>query len=94
MDQEKLAKRVEQLSKRFLELGYDIGEEIEELVSQKEEIATYLLENKVKKIKLFEDKETNEIGFSMDDKEVSFFLEYGEDEDGEYFDIERIEILK
>ncbi|MBZ4682627.1 MAG: hypothetical protein PWP46_1754 [Fusobacteriaceae bacterium] len=82
----KLSKRIED------EFEIEILEELTEFFEE-EEYANLLLDTKVKKIKLFGDKdELSFIGFYLGDYHITFNFEYGEDEEGPYYDVE-VEIL-
>ena len=83
---EKLKKTVEKIIEEFKKRGYDIGEDVTELVEERSDVAKALSETKFKNIEFFSVDEENSVGFTLEDMQVNFFLEYGEDEEGKWYE--------
>ena len=83
---EKLKKTVEKIIEEFKKRGYDIGEDVTELVEERSDVAKALSETKFKNIEFFNVDEENSVGFTLEDIQVNFFLEYGEDEEGKWYE--------
>lgn len=83
---EKLLKTVEKIIEEFKKRGYDIGEDVIELVESREDVAKALSGTKFKNIEFFNIDEENSVGFTLDDIQVNFFIEYGEDEEGKWYE--------
>jgi len=90
---EKLDRRVVAIGEKLNELGFELEEDMKELVEMREDIAELILTTKLKKIEYFVEKEGNGVGFYLGDFQITFFLEYGEDEEGPYYEA-TAEILK
>ena len=83
---EKLDRRVVAMSEKMSELGFELEEDMKELVEMREDIAELILTTKLKKIDYFVEKEGNGVGFYLGDFQITFFVEYGEDEEGPYYE--------
>jgi len=83
---EKLDRRVIAMSEKISELGFELEEDMKELVEMRDDIAKLILTSKLKKIDYFVEKEGNGVGFYLGDLQVTFFVEYGEDEEGPYYE--------
>ncbi len=83
---EKLLKTVEKIIEEFNKRGYDIAEDVVELVESREDVAEKLEAVKFKNIEFFNVDEENSVGFTLDDMQVNFFVEYGEDEEGKWYE--------
>lgn len=83
---EKLEKKVNGVIKEFKKRGYELDEDVVELVETNEEVANALLETKFKNIEFFDVPEENSVGFTLPDMQVNFFVEYGEDEEGKWYE--------
>ena len=83
---EKLQKTVERIIEEFKKRGYDIGEDVIELVDGRSDVAKALMETKFKNIEFFNVDEENSVGFTLEDMQVNFFIEYGEDEEGKWYE--------
>lgn len=83
---EKLKKTVEKIVEEFKKRGYDIEEDVKELVEERSDVAKALLGTKFKNIEFFDVKEENSVGFTLEDMQVNFFIEYGEDEEGKWYE--------
>ncbi|ADO84559.1 hypothetical protein [Ilyobacter polytropus] len=88
MDKEKLYRRLDVISDKIKEFGFDIKEDLYELISQQPEIGEKILNFKLKKVAYFNDDENNSyVGFTLEDTQVTFYVELGEDEDGPWYEI-------
>ena len=83
---EKLEKNLEKIIAEFKNRGYNIEEDVRELVETREDVAKRLEETKFKNIEIFNVDEENSVGFTLDDMQVNFFIEYGEDEEGKWYE--------
>jgi len=83
---EKLNRRVVAISKKMSELGFELEEDMKELIEMRDDIAELILTTKLKKIKYFVEKEGNGVGFYLGDLQITFFIEYGEDDEGLYYE--------
>lgn len=83
---EKLKKTVEKIIEEFKKRGYDIEEDVTELVEERSDVAKALSETKFKNIEFFNVDEESSVGFTLEDMQVNFFLEYGEDEEGKWYE--------
>lgn len=87
MDLEKLNRRVEAISEKMQELcQVDLSGDLKELVEQRPDIGEKILNFKLKKIE-YSYVEEKYVGFLLEDVQVGFIFEYGEDEEGPYYDI-------
>lgn len=86
MISEELKNRLNNISDKFQEYGFTLREDLVELVELNEDIAVKLENTKFKKIHFFHDEESNSVGFTLDDVQVEFFVEYGEDEEGKWYE--------
>ena len=83
---EKLNRRVTAIAEKMSELGFDLEEDMQELVELRTDIADLILNTKLKKIDYFVEKEGNGVGFYLGDFQITFFVEIGEDEEGPYYE--------
>lgn len=83
---EKLEKKVNRIIEEFEKRGYSIGEDLIELVETNKSVEEGLLNEKYKNIEFFDVPEENSVGFTLSDMQVNFFLEYGEDEEGKWYE--------
>ena len=83
---EKLLKTVERIIEEFSKRGYDIAEDVVELVESRDDVAAKLESTKFKNIEFFNVDEENSVGFTLDDMQVNFFVEYGENEEGKWYE--------
>ncbi len=93
MDLEKLKRRLNAISDKFKEMGYDLQDEIFELVEIRPDIAEKILDFKMKKIAYFSDEEGETyVGLTLEDVQLVFNIEVGEDEEGPWYEAS-VEIL-
>lgn len=83
---EKLIKRIKTISKEFSSRGFELEEDLMELAQLNPEIADRLENTKYKKISFFVARETNSIGITLEDVQIEFFVEEGEDEIGPWYE--------
>ena len=83
---EKLDRRVIAISEKMSELGFDLEEDMKELVEIRKDIAELILTTKLKKMEYFVEKDGNGVGFYLGDFQITFFIEIGEDEEGPYYE--------
>ncbi|MGL4392617.1 MAG: hypothetical protein ACRCSK_04235 [Fusobacteriaceae bacterium] len=84
---EKTMQRLENISEKFSELGYDfLKEDIKELFEQRDDIREKMENTKFGKIEFFKDDENNSVGFTLSDYQIEFFVETGEDEEGHWYE--------
>lgn len=88
MDLEKLERRVDAISAKMKELGYDMKEDIEDLLEQRPDIAELILTTKLKSIDYFADEENNRAGFYIANLHITFQYIYGEDEEGPWYEVD------
>ncbi|MDP0488490.1 MAG: hypothetical protein Q7K36_03150, partial [Fusobacterium sp. JB020] len=84
--EEKLMKLMNRINEEFQKRGYEIEEDLKELIETNETVASELANTKFKKIEFFDVKDENSVGFTLEDLQVSFYLEYGEDEEGPWYE--------
>lgn len=93
MDLEKLKRRLNAISDKFKEMGYDLKDELFELTEIRPDIAEKILNYKMKKIAYFSDEEgETHVGFTLEDVQIVFNIEIGEDEEGPWYEVS-VEIL-
>lgn len=88
MDIEKLERRINAIIEKFKELGYDMSEEIKELLEAREDISELILNTKLKSIEYFEDKEKDIVGMYIANLHITFKFIYGEDEEGPWYEVD------
>lgn len=93
MDLEKLERRLNFIGDKLKEFGYDIREDLNELVEQRPDIAELVVNFKLKKVEYFHDPEQNLIGFLIGNLHITFIIEFGEDEEGTFYDVAECRVL-
>ena len=89
----KLAKGNREKSEKFKEMGYELKDEVFELAEIRADIAEKILNFKLKNIQYFSDDEgSSYVGFTLEDVQVVFHIEIGEDEEGPWYEAS-VEIL-
>ena len=71
-----------------LNLGFDLEEDLIELVTQREDIKDRIENTKYKKMTFSKDEEANSYILNLEDCQISFDIIEGEDEQGPWFEIE------
>lgn len=93
MDLEKLKRRLDFIGEKLNEFGYDLREDLDELIEQRPDIAELILNTKLKKIEYFYDEEQYYLGFLVGNLHITFILEFDQDEDGEFYDVAECRVL-
>ncbi|MGL4955069.1 MAG: hypothetical protein ACRC4Y_06320 [Cetobacterium sp.] len=83
---EELMKKIDRVNEEFEKRDFFIKEDIIELFEQREDLAEKLDATKFKKIEFFTVAEENCVVFTLEDVQVNFFIEFGEDEEGEWYE--------
>ena len=95
MLEEKLLKKIKTINENFINLGFDLEEDLIELVTQREDIKDRIENTKYKKMTFSKDEEANSYILNLEDCQISFDIIEGEDEQGPWFEIEcKITIIK
>lgn len=93
LDLEKLERRLDVIGENLKELGYDLREDLDELIEQRPDIANLIVTTKLKKIEYFQDVEQNFLGFLVGHLHITFMMEFGEDEEGSFYDVLECRVL-
>ena len=88
MLEEKLLKKIKTINENFINLGFDLEEDIIELLNQREDIKNRIENTKYKKMTFSKDEETNSYILNLEDCHISFDIIEGEDEKGPWFEVE------
>ncbi|WP_297406696.1 hypothetical protein [uncultured Cetobacterium sp.] len=83
---EEILKKIERINAEFEKKEFFIKEDLIELFTEREDLREKLDEIKFKKIEFFNIEEENCIGFTLEDVQINFFVEFGEDEEGEWYE--------
>ncbi|MCJ8342666.1 MAG: hypothetical protein MJH09_07440 [Cetobacterium sp.] len=83
---EKLEKNLMKIDREFKNRGYDITEDLYELVEAREDVAEKIAGTKFSKIEFFNIDEEDSVGFTLEDLQVNFFIEHGEDNEGPWYE--------
>lgn len=83
---EKVILQIEKLNRVFSDKGFHLKEDLVELFETTEALAEKIEKIKFNKIEIFTVPENGTIGFTLDDVQVEFFLETGEDEEGTWYE--------
>ena len=88
MLEEKLLKKIKTINENFINLGFDLEEDIIELLNQREDIKNRIENTKYKKMTFSKDEETNSYILNLEDCQISFDIIEGKDEEGPWFEVE------
>lgn len=88
MLEEKLSKKIKTINQNFIDLGFDLEEDLTELLIQREDIRKKIQNTKYKKMTFSKDEENNSYILNLDDCQISFDVLYGEDEEGLWYEVE------
>ena len=88
MLEEKLLKKIKTINENFKNLGFDLEEDIIELLNQREDIKNRIENTKYKKMTFSKDEETNSYILNLEDCQISFDIIEGEEEKGPWFEVE------
>lgn len=83
---EELLKRIEKINSEFEKRDFFLKEDLIELFETREDLREKLENTKPKKIEFFSIEEENCVGFTLEDVQVNFFVEFGEDEEGPWYE--------
>lgn len=83
---EEILKKIERINAEFEKKDFFIKEDLIELFTEREDLREKLDNIKFKKIEFFDIEEENCIGFTLEDVQINFFVEFGEDEEGEWYE--------
>lgn len=93
MDLEKLNRRLDFIGEKLNEFGYDLREDLNDLIEQRPDIAELIVSTKLKKVEYFYDDEQKFLGFLVAHLHITFILEFDEDEDGSFYDVAECRVL-
>ena len=88
MLEEKLLKKLKTINENFINLGFDLEEDLVELITQREDIKDRIENTKYKKMTFSKDEEANSYILNLEDCQISFDIIEGEDEEGPWFEVE------
>lgn len=88
MLEEKLLRKIKTINQNFISLGFDLEEDLIDLVNQREDIREKLENTKYKKITFSKDEENNSYILNLEDCQISFDVLCGEDEIGPWYEVE------
>ena len=88
MLEEKLLKKIKTINENFINLGFDLEEDIIELLNQREDIKNRIENTKYKKMTFSKDEETNSYILNLEDCQISFDIIEGEEEHRPWFEVE------
>lgn len=83
---EEILKKIDRINAEFEKRDFYIKEDLMELFTEREDLREKLDEIKFKKIEFFNIEEENCVGFTLEDVQINFFVEFGEDEEGEWYE--------
>nr|WP_307775126.1 hypothetical protein [uncultured Cetobacterium sp.] len=83
---EELIKKLDRINDEFEKRDFFIKEDIYELFEERKDLREQLDAIKFKKIEFFNVEEENCVGFTLEDVQVNFFVEFGEDEEGPWYE--------
>lgn len=83
---EELLNKIERINSEFEKRDYFLKEDLLELFETREDLREKLENIKFKKIEFFNIEDENCVGFTLEDVQVNFFVEFGEDEEGPWYE--------
>lgn len=83
---EEILKKIDRINAEFEKRDFFLKEDLMELFTEREDLRAKLDDIKFKKIEFFNIEEENCIGFTLEDVQINFFVEFGEDEEGEWYE--------
>lgn len=83
---EEILGKIDRINTEFEKKDFFIEEDLMELFEEREDLREKLDAIKFKKIEFFTVEDENCIGFTLDDVQVNFFVEFGEDEEGPWYE--------
>ncbi|MCI7222795.1 MAG: hypothetical protein SOY60_08330 [Fusobacterium gastrosuis] len=88
MLEEKVLKKIKTINENFVKLGFDLEEELIELLQERNDIKERIENIKYKKITFSKDEENNSYIMNLEDCQISFDILYGEDEEGPWYEVD------
>lgn len=88
MLEEKVLKKIKTINENFMKLGFDLEEELIELLQERNDIKEKIENIKYKKITFSKDEENNSYIMNLEDCQISFDILYGEDKEGPWYEVE------
>lgn len=88
MLEEKVLKKIKTINENFMKLGFDLEEELIELLQERNDIKERIENIKYKKITFLKDEENNSYIMNLEDCQISFDILYGEDEEGPWYEVD------
>lgn len=88
MLEEKLLKKIKTINENFIKLGFDLEEDLIELLTQREDIKEKIESTKYKKMTFSKDEENDSYILNLEDCQISFDILKGEDEEGLWYEVE------
>lgn len=83
---EEILKKIEKINIEFEKREFFLKEDLIELFEKREDLRERLDNIKSKKIEFFTVEDENCVGFTLDDVQVNFFVEFGEDQMGPWYE--------
>lgn len=88
MLEEKLLKKIKTINENFIKFGFDLEEDIIQLLEEREDIKERIENTKYKKMTFSKDEENNSYILNLEDCQISFDILYGDDEEGPWYEVE------
>lgn len=88
MLEEKLLKKIKTINKNFINLGFDLEEDLIQLLMEREDIKERIENTKYKKMTFSKDEENNSYILNLEDCQISFDVLLGEDEEGLWYEVD------
>lgn len=86
--EEKLLKKIKTINENFIKLGFDLEEDLIELLEQRVDIKERIENTKYKKMTFSKDEENDSYILNLEDCQISFDILYGEDEEGLWYEVD------
>lgn len=87
MLEEKLLKKIKTINQNFINLGFNLEEDLIDLLNQRKDIKEKVESTKYKKMTFSKDEENNSYILNLEDCQISFDVLYGEDEEGPWYEV-------
>lgn len=88
MLEEKLLKKIKTINENFKNLGFDLEDDLIQLLIEREDIKERVENTKYKKMTFAKDDENNSYIFNLEDCQISFDVLLGEDEEGPWYEVD------
>lgn len=83
---EKTLHKLNCINNEFEKRGFFLKEDLDEFFQERTEIVERIEKIKYNKIEFFDIPESSSVGFTLEDAQVEFFVTYGEDEEGPWYE--------